>query len=168
MSLDGFIADSNGGFDWITGDGKNSLDTKDQFDFPAFLDAVDVIVMGKRSFLDCPKETLDSFKDKMVFVASNEPFETERSYVVRIQGDLVKQITALQQQKGKHIWLFGGAGLTDAFIKANVIDEYILGFIPILLGNGRPLFLENNPTVLLHLEEITSQEGIVVLRYVRR
>jgi dihydrofolate reductase len=167
VSLDGFIADTNGGFDWIKGDGDTSHDTKKKFDFETFTDSIDIIVMGKLAFLDCPKETLDSFKDKRIYVAANESLETKYSNVQFIKGDLVSQISALQKEAGKDIWLFGGAGLTDSFIKANVIDEYIIGFIPILLGTGRPLFLKGTPLINLHLVESTVQEGIVVSKYVK-
>jgi dihydrofolate reductase len=165
ISLDGFIADDDGGFTWIKGDGDKTHDTKAQFDYEEFVESVDVIIMGKIAFLDCPKETLDSFKDKTIYVATNKVLNTNYSNVEFFSGDLVSQISALQKEKGKNIWLFGGAGLTDSFIKANLIDEYIIGIIPIILGSGRPLFLKDNPTINLHLKESTTQEGIVILRY---
>ena len=168
ISLDGFIADKQGGFDWIKGDDDKNLDTKEQFDFAKFTESVDIIVMGKLAFLDCPKETLESFKSHTIYVATNEELETEYSNVIFIKGDLVSQITALQKEEGKDIWLFGGAGLTDSFIKADVIDEYIIGCIPVILGEGRPLFLEKNPLINLKLVESTVQEGIVVSKYVKK
>ncbi|MFT7615234.1 MAG: dihydrofolate reductase [Candidatus Woesearchaeota archaeon] len=168
ISLDGFIADSEGSFAWIKGDGDTSYDTKKKFNFEAFMNTVDIVVMGKLAFLDCPKETLDTFKDKAIYVATNGELETEYTNVKFIKGDIVSQITTLQKEDGKDIWLFGGAGLTDFFIKADVIDEYVIGYIPIILGKGRPLFLKDNPTLDLHLEEVTSQEGIVIMIYTRR
>lgn len=168
VSLDGFIADKNGGFAWIKGDDDKTNDTENQFNFESFTNCVDIIVMGKLAFLDCPKETLDSFKDKTIYVASNKSLETDYSNIIFIKGDITSQIKKLQEEDGKDIWLFGGAGLVDSFIKEDIIDEYIIGFIPIILGNGRPLFLENNPTINLKLTEYTVQEGIIVSRYVRR
>lgn len=64
--------------------------------------------------------------------------------------------------------LFGGGGLVDNFIKANIIDEFIVGIIPIILGKERPLFLENNPTIKLHLDEIFVENGITILKYTKR
>ncbi|MCF7866208.1 dihydrofolate reductase family protein [Candidatus Woesearchaeota archaeon] len=165
MSLDGFIADERGGFDWIKGDGDKSNDTKNVFDFSKFLSSVDTIVMGKVAFLDCPKETLDSFKDHKIFVASNNKFETDYSNVQFFSGDLVNKIVDLQKMEGKNIWLFGGANLVDQFIKANVIDEYVIGIVPIILGKGKSLFLENNFMINLHLKETIVQEGIVIINY---
>ena len=58
--------------------------------------------------------------------------------------------------------------LLTILLKKNVIDEYLIGVIPIILGKGRPLFLGDNPKINLHLEELTSQEGIVVLKYSKK
>lgn len=47
MSLDGFIADEAGGYDWIKGDESHSLDTPNRWDYEAFLQGVDAVVMGR-------------------------------------------------------------------------------------------------------------------------
>ena len=52
--------------------------------------------------------------------------------------------------------------------KAKIIDKYIIGIIPIILGKGRRLFLENNPKLKLHLNKYTIQEGITILEYTKR
>jgi dihydrofolate reductase len=168
ISLDGYIADVNGGFAWIKGDGNKTNDTKKQFNFEEFVKDVDIIVMGKIAYEDCPKETLESFNSKQIYVASHKKFKTKQNNVKFISGDIVTPILNLAKEEGKNIWLYGGAGLTDPFIKADVIDEYIIGIIPIILGKGRPLFLKDNPTIDLNLEESTIQEGIVILKYSKR
>jgi len=167
MSLDGYIAKKDGGFDWIKGDGDKSNDTEKQFSFPTFIESLDMVVMGKRAFLDAPSGTMEMFKNQKVYVASNQKLDTEHN-VEFISGDIVNQILELKKEKGKNIWLFGGAGSIDPFIKADVIDEYIVGIIPIILGEGIPLFFENNPKLELHLNESTVQEGVVILRFSKR
>jgi len=168
VSLDGYIADPDGGFDWIKGDGDKSNNTEKQFSFPDFLTNIDTIVMGRRGYEDAPDGSLDQYEDKKIYVASSKPLEAKNDNIECINGDIVNQILGLKDQEGKDIWLYGGAGLTDQFIKKDVIDEYVIGIIPVILGTGRPLFLDNNPKVELHLDENTSQEGIVILRYSRR
>jgi len=168
MSLDGFIADKEGGFDWITGDKNKTNDTKKQFDFPKFIDSIDTIVMGKTAYLDCPSGTFEEFKSHKIYVASNEKLESKYDNVKFINGNIVKQILDLKKEKGKDIWLFGGGKLADAFIKAEVIDEYIIGIIPVILGKGIQLFLDNNPKLELNLQEYTVQEGIIISRYSKR
>ena len=85
-----------------------------------------------------------------------------------ISGDLVASVLALKKQPGKDIWLFGGAGIVDPFIRADAIDEYIVGIIPILLGQGRRLFHEGFASIALHLEQFWIDDGVVVMRYRRR
>ncbi|MBT6293695.1 dihydrofolate reductase [bacterium] len=168
ISLDGFIANEKGGFDWIKGDGDNSHDTKQKFDFPKFVEEIDILVMGRRAYEDCPHETMKTFNSKKIYVATTKKLESTYDNVIFINGDICKQILKLKKEKGKGIWIWGGAKLADPFIKENIIDEYIIGIIPIILGKGRPLFLGNNPTIKLHLKESTTQEGIVILKYDKR
>jgi len=168
MSLDGFIADKDGGFDWIAGDGDKALDTDDKFNFEGFLKSVDAIVMGRKAFEDCPPEGMEMYKDQKILVATSKGLQTELKNVEFTQEDIVKKVLALKEQEGKDIWIFGGGQLADAFVKADIIDEYIIGIIPMILGSGRSLFLDNNPSMKLHLDECTSQEGIIILRYSKR
>jgi len=167
ISLDGFIADENGGFDWIKGDGDSRINTKNIFDFAEFVNSIDIIVMGSKAYEDCPKETLDFFSNKKIIVATTRNLQGNEN-VEFFNGDISKKVLALQKKDGKDIWLYGGAGLTDPFIKADVVDEYIIGVIPIVLGSGRPLFLGNNPTIELHLDEYFIIDGITILKYSKR
>ena len=63
MSIDGFIADENGGFDWIVGDGNNRLNTEKQWDYNKFLDRIDTVVMGKNCY---DQKFYEEFKEKTV------------------------------------------------------------------------------------------------------
>lgn len=58
--------------------------------------------------------------------------------------------------------------MIDSFVKADIIDEYIIGIIPIILGKGRKLFLENNPKIDLNLQEYSVEDGIIVMKYSKR
>ena len=53
--------------------------------------------------------------------------------------------------------------MVDHFLKADIIDEYIIGIIPTILGKGRPLFLGNNPKIDLSLQYYTVEDGIVIM-----
>src|SRR5262245_39111508 len=50
MSLDGYIADDQGGYDWIVPVASPALDTDHQLPFDEFLDGVDIVVMGRRCY----------------------------------------------------------------------------------------------------------------------
>ena len=158
MSIDGYIAAEDGSFDWIGGDGNNKLDTKDKFDFENFMEDVDLVVMGKNCY---EQGFADDYSDKTVYVATTESLE-DHDNVKFIKGDIVKTILEEKEKEGKNIYLFGGGILLDPFIKADVIDEYIIGIIPTILGSGKKLFLLNNPEILLNLQEYYVDNGIII------
>lgn len=164
MSLDGYIVDENYSYDWITGDGDHSLDTLNQFDFKGFLDSIDTVVMGRKSYDDIGVE---DYKNKQVIVATSRPLNNYNQ-VKFVSTGIVEYVLELRKAQGKDIWIFGGAGLADYFLKADVINEFIIGIVPLILGNGTKLFNDKIPTVPLHLEEYTVQEGLVIMRYTRR
>ena len=50
ISFDGYIADENGEYDWIVGDGNSKLNTQNKIDFDKFLEGIDVVVMGRNCY----------------------------------------------------------------------------------------------------------------------
>lgn len=164
ISIDGYIASEDGGFEWIVGDGDKSLDTEKKWDFNGFLDTIDVVVMGKNCY---DQNFHKDFKNKKVYVATSKDLKDYEN-IHFIKGGIVKKIEKERQKIEKNIFLFGGGKAIDPFIKANIIDEYIIGIIPTILGKGRKLFLENNPKIDLHLDEYITDEGVVILRYSKR
>ncbi|WP_182200417.1 dihydrofolate reductase family protein [Paraliobacillus salinarum] len=164
ISLDGYIADMDGNYEWIKGDSQTKLDTEKDFSFPEFMNQVDTIIMGRKSFEDCPME---AFANHKIIVATSQDKKNEVN-IEFINTDIVAFVQDLQNREGKDIWLFGGSALTADFIQANVIDEYIIGIVPIILGDGIRLFKGNNPTIPLQLEDYTVKEGLPIFTYTRR
>ncbi len=163
MSIDGYIADEDGGFDWIGGDGDSSLNTEKGHDFAAFTEKIDIVLMGN----ECYKQNMaEHYKDKIVYVATTKQ-QDDLDNIHFIGGDIVS-IMEQQAQEGKNVFLFGGGVVVDPFIKQDAIDEYIIGIVPILLGKGRKLFLENNPTLKLHLDSYIVENGLPILTYSKR
>lgn len=163
MSLDGYIADNDGGFQWIVGHGDKALDTEKQFEFEEFLKGIDIVVMGKKCY---DQGFHQDYKNKKVYVATSADLKSEEN-INFINGDIVSKIQE-EKAKGKIIYLFGGGLAIDHFIKADAIDEYIVGIIPTILGGGRPLFLQNNPEIKLNLDEYSIADGIVIMKYSKR
>lgn len=167
VSLDGYISDDDGGFDWIVGQGDRESDLGEPFDFPAFMSSVDTVVMGSKAYEDCILSGLQTFDNQKVIVATNRNLAVENDAVF-ISGDICKQVLEMREKDGKDIWLFGGAGVADPFLKADVIDEYIIGIIPTLLGHGRRLFNGGFSKIDLKLEASSVEDGVVMLRYSKR
>jgi dihydrofolate reductase len=160
MSLDGYIADLDGGYAWIHGDGRHGLDAGTKWDYAAFLSSVDVVVMGRK----CYDQGMHAdFKEQTVLVAMSHPPADHDN--VRFVKDPVAEVRSLLEKPGKDVFLFGGGVLVDAFLATDLVDEYILGIVPVLLGDGRPLFVGKHSPIPLALEALSVEEGIVVLRY---
>ena len=162
-----FISDDAGGFDWISGHNDSSNDTEDVFKYDDFIKEIDMIVMGSKSYEDVVLTNLDTHRDKEIVVATSRELE-KRENVTFIKGDITQQVLELKQKSGKDIWLFGGAILTDDFIKQNLVDEYVVGIIPTILGSGRRLFKGDSNKIDLQLNRATVSDGTVVLIYSRR
>ncbi|WP_297520345.1 dihydrofolate reductase family protein [uncultured Clostridium sp.] len=164
MSLDGYIADENGGFDWLVGDGSSEVDTLEKWDFKGFTDSVDVVVMGRQCY---EQGMANDYADKIVYVATSKDLK-DHDNIKFMSGDIVSVILDEKKKEGKDIFLFGGGVVIDPFIKADVIDEYIIGYVPTILGSGRKLFLDNNPKIDLKLTETLVNDGIIISRYEKR
>ena len=167
VSLDGYICDERGGFDWIKGHEDPQLDTAEKDDFEAFLESIDTIVMGSIAYEDCVLSGLDTFDSKQILVPTSRQLERKEN-VRFVTGDICEEVLALKEQEGKDIFIFGGAKLADQFVKKDLIDTYVIGIIPTLLGKGRPLFKGRPDEIKLHLKKLTIQDGIVIMTYERR
>ncbi len=162
ISLDGYIAKEDGSFDWIVGSDDARLDTVQKNDFSSFIDQMDYIVMGG----DCYRQKMhEQFPAKKIYVITKQTYKDEA--IDFISPDAIQSIVELKQ-KGKNIYLFGGGQSIDPFLKLDCIDEYIIGIIPTILGSGKRLFLENNPTILLNPTSYTIENGVVALHYIKR
>ncbi len=164
ISLDGYIAGEDGGFDWIVGDGDDTLNTQDRLDFDKFLEGIDIVLMGRQCY---EQGMAEPFPTKTVYVATSSPKLKDSGNIKFIGGDILPIIKA-ECAAGKNVFLFGGGVVVDPFIKADVIDEYIVGIIPTILGRGRKLFLDNNPTIKLNLKRYTLDQGVMVMHYQKR
>jgi dihydrofolate reductase len=164
MSLDGYIADADGGYGWIKGDGSRALDTPNRWDYEAFLRGIDLVVMGRECY---DQGMAGDFPGKTVLVSTHRPLP-DSGNVRFIGGDVCAALRQELLKPGKDVFLFGGGKLADSFIREDMVDEYILGIVPVILGAGRKLFYGGNAPLRLRLTECMLDEGIAILRYARR
>ncbi|HET9056919.1 MAG TPA: dihydrofolate reductase family protein [Chitinophagaceae bacterium] len=160
VSLDGFIEDAKGSYDWCFTDGDYGM--KD------FLNRVDTLIMGRKTYevmLSMGNQGMPGFPKLKEYVFSNTltKLEGERTLVNTNVEETIKQ---LKNESGKDIWLFGGATLVSFLIRHSFIDELILAVHPILLGSGKPLFQPYDKRIKLKL--LNNKEypnGLVMLTY---
>lgn len=157
VSLDGFVEDANGAFDWCF--------TDQDYGMTAFLAGVDAILFGRKSYEVMLKLDPNGFSDKARYVFSNSLEAAADGYEL-VRGDLAEAVQKIRSQAGKDIWLFGGSLLVQSMMRAKLVDEMLISVHPILLGAGKPLFLETNERVpLKFVEAIPYSSGLVQLRY---
>lgn len=137
-SLDGYIAEKDGGLDWLM---NIPNPTGSDFGFADFMSGIDALVMGRATF-----EKVLSFDqwpyDKPVFVLSREMTMLPSDMAGKAEllcGD-IDQILATLNQRGMTRLYIDGGKTVQSFLAADLIDELIVTSIPVLLGDGIPLY----------------------------
>ena len=138
-SLDGYIADKDGGLDWL-----QSIPNPENLDmgYVDLIGRVDAVVMGRKTFEKVSSFDCDWPYSKLVFVLSNFMKSIPEGYEGKaepIKGSLSEVMEAIHQKGHKHLYIDGGVTVQN-FLKEDLIDEIIITIIPILLGGGTPLF----------------------------
>lgn len=165
-SLDGFIADSDEGIDWILPPPE---------EVPAhyleLIETIDTLVMGRVTYelsLRIPGGT-DVFTGKSVYVVTSRLDPEPRGGVEFVHGDPAAFVESLKQEPGGRIWLYGGGQLTTALSNAGLIDDYLIVVQPLLLGDGIRLWQDG--LAPQGLELVRGREwpgGLVELLYRQR
>lgn len=166
-SLDGFIAREDGSIDWLMKANSVAKPGED-CGYKAFMATVDALVMGRHSYEkvltfdpwpygDLPTVVMSSQK-----IVIPEGLQNSISISSETPTELVKRLT---NQGLKHLYIDGGITIQN-FIKENLIGDLTITLIPVLLGNGRPLFGELLQDVeLRHVETHSYDGGFVQVKY---
>jgi dihydrofolate reductase len=102
------------------------------------------------------------------YVFSHTQPPGERGGVTFVKESLIPFVEKLRKQAGKNIWLMGGGELARDFLKVDLVDELYLGVVPLLLGEGLPLFPPGFPQREFSLlENKTFSKGLIALKYAR-
>jgi len=158
VSLDGFIARTNGDYDWIVMDPA--------IDFAAMYQEFDVAVMGRKTHDVVRAMGADALPgiETVVFSRTLAPATAPGLRITN--EDPATAVAELKARTGKDIWLYGGGELFGALLLAGLVDTVELAVIPVLLGDGIPLLPPGASTQLI-LSDVKSLpgSGIVVLAY---
>lgn len=166
-SLDGFIADKDGGLGWL-----ESVPNPEGNDmgYYAFLERMDALVMGRVTFETVLGFGIDWPYNKPVYVLSNTlktvPAELEGKVWI-VKGELPEVLAHIHGQGHYHLYIDGG-GTVQSFLREDLVDELIITTIPILLGGGFPLFGALNKPLSWELVKSEVLLEQVVQRHYRR
>ncbi len=101
---------------------------------------------------------------KVVF--SNTLDRADWNETTLVKGRAEDEVVRLKQQPGKNLFVFGSADLCASLLRRGLIDEVRLGVVPVVLGDGTPLFKPAPERIRLELVEASPlSSGCVVLRY---
>jgi len=159
ISLDGFIADEDGGYDWIVMD--------PEIDFAATMARFDAYVMGRGTFEVTQQPGAgEMLQGSDVYVVSTTLDPSEHPDVTVVSDDVAAFVADLKTRPGKDIWLFGGGILFRTLLEARLVDTVEVGVIPRLLGSGIPMLAGLDGVAALELEDVRAYPtGIVMLDY---
>ena len=101
------------------------------------------------------------------YVFTRGPLPSRAPAGVEFVSEPIKAFaTRLQKEKGKDIWMMGGAGIIASFLDEGEIDEFMIHVIPKFIGEGIPLIAPGRRTVPLRLISCTKfPDGVVRLHY---
>jgi dihydrofolate reductase len=136
VSLDGFLARTDDTFDFL------KAGEAIPHGFPEFLNSVDVVVMGRRTFeVVRDLDHLPLYGNKPFVVLSTRPldFSSVKVRAEQMSGSPLDVAAHLNSRGFKHAYVDGGITI-QKFLAAGLIRRLVITRVPVLIGSGIPLF----------------------------
>jgi dihydrofolate reductase len=167
VTLDGYIARLDGSVDYLfmTKEGMKQM--------AKFYKTIDTIVFGRKTLEATQRMAANGDGEApkgpwKTYVFSRTLPSGERDGLTFVKESPAAFMRKLRKKPGKHICHMGGGELARSFLQADLVDELWLGVIPILLGEGIPMFPSGFPQRDFKLVECkTFSQSQISLRYAR-
>ncbi|MDL2257499.1 dihydrofolate reductase family protein [Bacteroidales bacterium OttesenSCG-928-I14] len=137
VSMDGFVARTNGDIDWAI-----RYIEENSYSYSEFINQVDCVLINRnhyRQILSCDFQW--QFKHLPCYILSKNSFVLQDNtdihplyYEKNI--DIIDKATELSEQGYRNVWIAGDQDLIASFIDKDLIDEVTLLVIPVMLGHG--------------------------------
>jgi dihydrofolate reductase len=163
-SVDGFIARQNGDLDFLPVDGG------EPHGYTEFMATVDALVIGRKTFETVLGYADWPFGDKRVVVLSGRVLDFSgvrgaRGVVEQMAGDPAEIVARLTASGVQHVYVDGGVTI-QGFLRAGLVQRLVITRVPVLIGEGIPLFGSLPRDVRLrHLETQHYSSGLVKSEY---
>lgn len=160
-SADGFIATPDGGVEWL--ERFEAADT--DYGYAAFYSAIDGVILGSRTYEQALTFGGWPYAGMPTVVLSSRDLgdpPTGVSVVDEPPGAVVRRFGEMGAAR---VWLVGGGEVAGSFARAGLIDEYIVSFMPVLLGDGIPLMGKRGAAASLRLAELQRFDDVVQCTY---
>jgi dihydrofolate reductase len=166
-SLDGYIARPDGDIDWLHRPEYETAELKG-VTYESFIATVDALVMGRKTLEKVLSFPEWPYEGKPVIVLSHQQLEIPAHLEGKVEvmaGDVTTLVATLAERGMRHLYIDGGQTI-QAFLDAGLINELIITRIPVLLGQGIPLFSQiGSEHELRHVGTYVSDNGFVQSRY---
>lgn len=158
-SLDGYIARKDGDFAWLSQFANDEAVAA----YNEFMARIDAIAIGRGTFNEVLKFSAWPY-DKPVFVLSS----TIGDLPAAVAGNATvlsmppQEIADHLAGKGfSNIYVDGGT-VIQSFLKEGLVDELVIARVPIIVGNGIPLFGHGDADILFkHVRTVVASNGLV-------
>jgi len=162
VSVDGFLARPNGALDFLDAGGQ------EPHGFEEFYDSVDVLVIGRKTFEVVLGFGTWAYGKKQVVVLSSHPLDfssIQDGVVEQMSGEPAEIVMRLKARGFQHAYIDGGITI-QRFLAAGLIDRMIITSVPVLIGDGIPLFgAVRRDITLRHIATRTYKGGLVQTEY---
>ena len=130
-----------------------------------YLKKVDASIMGRKTYELTQSFGGSGFTTLQEYVFS-KTLKSVKEPAILLSGDLKTEIDKIKRNTDKDIWLFGGAKFTTSLMNLNLVDEIWLSIHPVILGGGKPIFIDLKKRTNLKLRYTkTYDTGLVSLTY---
>ena len=161
-SVDGFIARPNGDLDWLPADGG------EPHGYDEFIASVDAIVIGRKTFETVLTFGAWPYGDKRVVVLSHHPVDLSGVHggiVEQMSGPPAAILSKLAAGGARDVYVDGGLTI-QGFLQAGLVDRLVITRVPVLIGEGIPLFGSLPHDVRLrHVATRSYASGLVQSEY---
>lgn len=163
-SLDGYIAKPNDDLSFLSIVQQDGED----YGYADFVKSVDTVILGRKTY-DWVMTQVPEFphadKNSFIITRTARPSIGKTNFYTDNLKDLILR---LKNEQGKNIFIDGGAEIVNELLKQNLIDEFIISIIPILVGSGTKLFKDKRPEQKLELISTKQfDKGLTQLHYKR-
>jgi dihydrofolate reductase len=163
MSLDGYIAKTDGDISFLSKVEKKGED----YGYSDFIKTIDTIIVGRKTYEKTLSLGFEYPGDKNIFVITRN-VKPSHGRINYYSGSLSKLVSELRNKNGKNIFCDGGSEIINELLHDNLIDEFIISIIPLILGDGISLFKNGNPQLNLKLINCEKfDKDLVQLHYTR-
>ena len=141
-SLDGYIARPDGNLDWLFSAAPTGGEAAEDYGYREFIETVDTVVMGRNTYEKVRTFGEWPYAGKQTVVLTTRPVDIPaemRGSISTLSGAPAEILARISDAGGTHAYVDGGQTIRR-FLEAGRLDRLIVSTVPVLIGEGIPLF----------------------------